>query len=106
MSTIAHCSRWLASALPASAIPTRVAWAQWLVILFSAAIVAVFLGWVLARWLRLRHLRLTAAAIASPDHTDAWTEAARRLGADDDTADPDPPSDQTPPGRPDSRWRS
>lgn len=109
MSTIAHSSRWLASAPLASDMPTRVVSAQWLVLLFSTAIVAVFLGWVLARWMRLRHIRLTAAAFTAPDHADAWTEAARRLGADndnDDTADPDPPPDQQPPRNPDTRWRS
>ena len=109
MSRFPLTNQLLGAAPLAAANPARLAWAQGLLgllLLFSVALVAVFLGWVLARWMRLRHARLTAVAFTGAGHADAWTEAARRLGADDDTVDLDPPPDQTPPHNPDTRWQA
>lgn len=86
--------------------PAKFAWAQGLMILFAVAIVAVFFGWVMARWMRLRFVRMTSGVDVRASLPDAWAEAARRIHTDDDTVDLDPPPDQSPPRDPNSRWQS
>ena len=86
--------------------PAKFACAQGLMILFAVAFVAVFFGWVMARWMRLRFVRMTSGVDVGTSLPDAWTEAARRIHTDDETVDLDPPPDQSPPRDPNSRWQS
>jgi|GEM_PF-7068883 len=94
--------------------PAQLARLEQLLTLLSVAIIAVFLGWVIARWMRLRYLRVTAPGGPTTTRTDAWSESARRMSPtnddlDDDgdgTVDLDPPPDQRPPRGPSPRWQS
>ncbi|MCB9848970.1 MAG: hypothetical protein H6814_11210 [Phycisphaeraceae bacterium] len=85
--------------------PTRLVLAQWQLMLIGSALMAVLLGWVLARMLRHRWQVLATDPGPHMSHTDAWAESAARIGSDDDTVDLDPPRD-SPPRDPNPRWRS
>jgi len=97
----------LAAGVPiAAGIPQRMAWTQRFMILLAVAVGVLFLGWIIARWLRLRHLRLTAETSPGTTLSDAWSESAGRIEADpdDDSNDTIDPGG-SPNGDPDPRWQ-
>jgi len=83
---------------------TRLIWAGWWLTLLIAAILAVLVGWLLARSYRIRYHRMAAGG-PTPDRRDAWAESAKRLHPDDPT-DPDAQAGPIPPSKPDPRWQS
>ncbi|VAX40198.1 hypothetical protein MNBD_PLANCTO03-1897 [hydrothermal vent metagenome] len=94
----------LAATAPiAAGIPERMALAQRLMILLAVAVVVLFLGWIIARWLRLRHIRLTAETPPGTNLSDAWSESAGRIEADPDDDATDPGG--SPDTDPDPRWQ-
>jgi len=77
--------------------------AIWPVVLVCTAIVAIFVGWVLARRLRLHYFSSIAESRAVKDlGMDAWDEASARLDEDDPGFPPPPP----PMREPDPRWQT
>ncbi len=76
--------------------------ALWPIVLVCTAIVAVFVGWVLARRLRLHYFSSIAEGrVAKDAGTDAWDEASARLDEDDPGYPPQPPMRE-----PDPRWQT
>lgn len=82
---------------------TKPSAALWPVVLVCTAIVAVFVGWVLARRLRLHYFSTIAESRARKDAgMDAWVESSARLDEDDPGFEPPPP----PMREPDPRWQT
>lgn len=86
----------------AAADPSKVLWAGGMLTLVIVGLFVIFAGWLLARWMRLRHQRDAARSSARADLGDAWTEAANRV----DPIDPDLPPEGGPPSGPHAQWQS
>ncbi len=85
--------------------PARIRWAGTLLALVIVGILALYVGWLLARGLRLRHQRMLARTGTKTELGDAWSEAALRMGPGEGD-DPDLPPESGPPTGPHAQWQS